>query len=98
MPNYQLNDRQKRIIRAASKGLRDGTVKSEWTWQTMPSDDNGFELALEITNGFPAANDLGIRVPDMELFVHLGLLTQIPGRKTYRVNVRIIHNMAKKLR
>ncbi len=98
MPKHQLNERQKNILRAASKGLRDGTVKMEWTWYTMQSDDNGFELAFEITNGFPAANDLGIRKKDLERFAQLGLLTQIPGRKTYRVNVQILHNMAKTLR
>ncbi len=98
MPKYQLTERQKNILRAASIGLRKGTLKTEWTWQTMPSDDNGFELALEITNGFPAANDLGIRMHDLKHFAQLGLLTPIIGRKSYRVNVRMVHNVVRNLR
>ena len=98
MPKYQLNERQKRILRAASKGLRDGTVKAEWTWQTMPSDTNRFDLELEITNGLPAANELGVHMKDLRRFEQLGLLTPIPGRKTYRVNERLTHNIVRSFR
>lgn len=91
MPKYQLTERQRNILRAASKGLRNGTVKAEWSWYTIPSDTGG--LDFEITNGFPAANNRGILKKDLEQFAQLGLLTPIIGRKAYQVNERMLHNI-----
>ena len=92
MPKYQLTERQKNILRAASKGLLEGTVKTEWTWQTMQSDTNRFELDLEITYGFPAAEKLGLCMQDLRDIERLGFLCAIAGRKAYHVVEQVIHD------
>ena len=58
MPNNQFNDRQKRIIRAFSKGLRDKPDKTKWSYQSIPSDDNAFDLAVDINSGIPAVDEI----------------------------------------
>ena len=58
MPNNQFNDRQKRIIRAFSKGLRDKPGETKWSYQSIPGDDNAFDLAVDINSGIPAGDDL----------------------------------------
>lgn len=90
MPKYQLTDDQKKMLRAASKGLRHRTVKTEWTWFTMPSDTR--ELYFEITDGFPAAKGLGIKQSDLRDFEQLRFLHAISGRKAYHVNEQAIHD------
>ena len=96
MPRNQLNDRQKRIIRSFSKGLRDKPDKTDWSYNTVPSDDNGYDLAVNINIGIPAVDDIkDIHKSDLKLFEQIGLITRIPGRKAFRVNERKIQSLAR---
>ena len=96
MPRNQLNDRQKRIIRSFSKGLRDKPDKTKWSYMTIPSDDNACDLAVDINSGNPTVDDIkDIHKSDLKLFEKIGLITPIPGRKAFRVNVRMIHSLSR---
>lgn len=96
MPNFRLNDRQKRIIRTFSKALRDKPQKTEWSYNTMPSDDNPSDLAVCINTGIPALDEIqDIYRSDLKLFGQIGLISPTPGRKAFRVNVEVIRRYAK---
>ena len=92
MPKYQLTDKQKNILRVASKGLRCGTVKTEWTWYTMQSGTSGDELDLINGAGFPGAEELGVKLADLTIFVQLGFLHRAGEREYYHVNEQAIHD------
>lgn len=92
MPKYQLTEPQKNILRAASKGLRDGAVKTAWTWYTMQSDTSGDELALVNGAGFPNAKKLGVKLADLTLFVQRGFLHKVDEREYYHVHEQAIHD------
>ena len=96
MPNNRLNDRQKRIIRTFSNGLRDKPDKTEWSYNTIPSDDNRPDLAVEINTGITAVDEIeDIYECDLKLFKRIGLITPIAGRKAFRLNARKIHRLAR---
>ena len=92
MLKYQLTNGQKDILRAASKGLQEGTVKTEWTWYTMPSDTSGDETVLKNSAGFPQAEELGIKPADLTNFVLLGFLQVVEKHKHYDVLEQAIHD------
>ncbi len=97
MPNYRINDRQKRIIRTFSKALRDKPDKIDWSFQTMQSDENPFDLAVNINSGISIVDEItDFFRSDLKLFMKIGLITPIPGRKAFRVNVRKVHSLAAK--
>ena len=73
MPKYQLTERQKDILRAASRGLRKGTVKTKWSCIELPLDTDDFDVEL-IVDGFPDAETLSIELSDLHYFARLGLL------------------------
>lgn len=89
MSKHQPTARQKNILRAISKGLRNGTIKSRWSWFTMPSDDGG--LVLEITSGFPNAKELGMSRQDLCDFEQWGFLSVTGKGRSYNVNEQAIH-------
>ena len=91
MPKYQLTERQKDILRTASRGLRKGEVGSTWSWITMPSD-NGAGRALVITDGFDAAAELKVSIADLREFEEQGFLKSIEGRNAYHVKEQKIHD------
>ncbi len=96
MPNNQMSERHKRIIRAFSKGLGVKPDKTDWSYNTMPSDDNGFDLAVCINSGIPAVDEIqDIHKSDLKLFVRIGLITPIPGRNAFRVNLQKIRRLAR---
>jgi len=98
MPNIQFSDRQKRIIRAFSHALREKPEKTDWSYNTMPSDDDRrLDLAVCINIGIPAVDDIkDIYDSDLKLFKRIGLITPIPSRSAFRVNVPMIHRLARK--
>jgi hypothetical protein len=92
MAKYQLTGKQKDILRAASNGLRDGTVQETWSWFTMPSDQGG--LALSLT-GLPDAENLGVTTNVLRVFVELGFLIELSnngGSGAYDVHEQAIHD------
>jgi len=94
MSKYQLTERQKNILRAVSKGLRNGTIKLRWSWFTIPSDTCGHRLDLEITNGFCNGKELGISLQDLSDFERLGFLDVTrdgKGRGACDVKEKAIH-------
>lgn len=96
MPNYRLSDRQKHIIRAFLNGLRNKPDKIEWSYDTMPSDDNRSDLAVCINTGIPAVDEIqDIYKSDLKLFGQIGLISPIPGRSAFRIDVRMIRRYAK---
>ena len=92
MPEYQLTEGQKNILRAASRGLREETVRDTWTWHEMQSDDDAFELSFEITDGFPDAATHRVRRADLREFEEQGFLKSIDGRNAYHVKEQKIHD------
>lgn len=92
MAKYRLTERQKDILRAASKGLRDGTVNEIWTWFTMPADEGG--LALTLT-GLPESERLGVTLTDLRYLAELGFLTEISSKGSsgaFDVYAPVIHD------
>lgn len=95
MPTGRLDERQKRIIRAFSNALRDNPDKTDWSYNTMPSDDNAFDLSVDINAGIPAVDEIrDIHKSDLKLFGRMGIITPIPGRKAFRVNKQKVHRLA----
>ena len=96
MPNNRLNDRQKRIIRTFSNGLRDKPDKPEWSYDTIPSDDNRPDLVVEINTGIAAVDQIkDIYASDLKLFERIGLITPIDDRMAFRLIVPMIHKLAR---
>lgn len=88
MAKYQLTPKQKEIIRAASKGLCDGSVKQ--LWNMVAHGDYVFDVP-----GFPAAKELGLSASDLRLFAKLGFLEKVspdPKKHAYDVYEQRIHD------
>lgn len=95
MPRHQLNDRQKRIVRSFLNAIRNKPDKTDWSYITMPSDDNGYDLAVVITIGIPVVDEIkDMHKSDLKRFQQIGLITLIPGRKAFRVKVGMIRRYA----
>lgn len=96
MPKDQLTERQNRIVRTFLKAIRNNPEKTDWSYTTMPSDDNGYDLAVEITVGIPVIDEIkDLRKSDLKLFQKIGLITLILGRKAFRVNAQMIRHYAR---
>ena len=96
MPNNRLNDRQKRIIRTFSNGLCDKPDKTEWSYNTISSDDNACDLAVDINSGITAVDEIkDIHKSDLKLFERIGLITSIDDRMAFRLIVPMIHRLAR---
>ena len=96
MPKHRLDDTQKRIIRTFLEAIRNKPDKTDWSYNTMPSDDNGFDLAVCINSGIPIVDEIkDMHKSDLKRFHEIGLITLIPGRKAFRVNVPMIRRYAR---
>lgn len=69
MAKYQLTADQKDILRAAAKGLQDGTVERQWNIYT-----HGGEWLGEGVVGFPGAIEMGLTLTDLRDFEEFGFL------------------------
>ena len=90
MAKYQLTDRQRTLLRAASEGLKNGDVKDMWTYVCHGE-------TLLYVHGFEEAKSLGISLPDLRNLERLGFLileSERPERCTYIFNVleQVIHD------
>ena len=88
MAKYQLTEKQKDILRAASKGLRDGTIKQRWT--RVSHGDYIFDVA-----GFSESKELGITIEDLIVFADMGFLIEQsskPGSASNVVVEQSIHD------
>ncbi len=72
MAKYQLTENQKEILRAAAKGLREGTVERRWNIYTHGEEwlGNGIE-------GFPGAIEMELTLTDLRDFKEYGFLRQL---------------------
>lgn len=96
MPKDQLTERQNRIVRTFLKAIRNNPEKTDWSYITMPSDDNGYDLAVEITIGIPVIDEIkDMRKSDLKLFGQLRLISLISGRSAFRVNAQMIRRYAR---
>ena len=61
----------------------------------MQSDDNGYELAVDINSGIPTVDNIkDIYKSDLKVFQQFGRISQIPGQKAFRVNKQKVHRLA----
>ena len=92
MAKYQLTADQKDILRAAAKGLQDGTVERQWNIYT-----HGGEWLGEGVVGFPGAIEMGLTLTDLRDFEEFGflrLLNHNGGIYVYEVREQMILDAA----
>jgi hypothetical protein len=88
MVKYQLTTKQKDILRAASTGLHDGSVSSQWILVMNRSD-------LHQVKGFPNVVDLGVDETDFRVLLECGFLRariESGQNRTFDVMEQRIHD------
>ena len=92
---YVLSDRQKKILRVISAGLRDGSIERTWTWINMPSDTDGGKLVQVFTSGIPDNMKWDIQREDFRDFEACGLIEVLRdnGKSgAYHLFEQVIHD------